>query len=146
MVDYETLMHEHDALVALSRQLIEVLRSERARPAEAVDCRDALSALMSSHLAKEDSAIYPQLIAGSDTAAATAARDTVTEFSDLTNDWMANLAQWDGVAIAADWNGFREQTIAIVERLLGRIRRENDLLYPLALRAAHIPLRARSAG
>ena len=148
MVDYETLMLEHDALTALATRLIDMVVPDDGmdigptRLTAAVAARDALSGALMRHLHTEDSTIYPKLIGGNDASAAAAAQQVVAEFKDLIGDWMAYMADWPITRIEAEWPVFRSATLELMRRLNGRVRRENELLYPLALAAAHITLRA----
>lgn len=101
----------------------------------------ALASDLAGHLATEDTDIYPQLILSSDEGAADAARRSTRQFETLAADWSVYQARWTGDAIGADWDGFVADSTALLDRLDRRIQTENDLLYPLALRAAHIRLR-----
>ncbi|QNQ09349.1 hemerythrin domain-containing protein [Sphingomonas alpina] len=143
MVDYESLMREHDALTVLAARLVDAVEPDQSPPGPALAARDALSALLMQHLHTEDSAIYPRLIGGNDAAAAAAAQDVVAEFKDLIGDWIAYMADWPIARVEAEWPVFKTATLDLMRRLGGRVRRENELLYPLALAAAHIPLRAK---
>jgi iron-sulfur cluster repair protein YtfE (RIC family) len=154
MVDYETLMHEHDALTVLAARLIDAVAPhvalnagpDRAYLISAVAARDALSGALMQHLHAEDSTIYPRLISGNDASAAEAARQVAAEFKDLIGDWIAYMADWPATRIEAEWPAFKSVTLELMRRLSGRVKRENELLYPLALAAAHITLRAHPAG
>ncbi|WP_457309058.1 hemerythrin domain-containing protein [Sphingomonas sp. UYAg733] len=136
-------MQEHDALVALAARLANAVDSTSVVPIPAVAARDALSDALIRHLHTEDSMIYPLLMGGKDASAAAAAHDFVAEFKDLIGDWTTYMGAWPETRIAAEWPAFTSVTLDLIRRLSGRVRRENELLYPLALAAAHIPLRAR---
>jgi iron-sulfur cluster repair protein YtfE (RIC family) len=144
MVDYETLMREHDALTLLAARLVDAVESDLSSALPAIMARDALSSTLMQHLHTEDSAIYPRLIGGGDAAAAAAALDVVAEFKDLIGDWIAYMADWPIARVEVEWPVFKSATLDLMRRLRGRVRRENELLYPLALAAAHIPLRAHT--
>lgn len=140
MIDYETLMREHDVLVALGADLETALDSTDTDMMAAAQAR--LAGLLVAHLAREDSAIYPKLLLGNDASAAAAARAVVDEFVDLARDWRGHLTRWTPEHIAAETASFADATRVLLARLRQRVRRENELLYPLALQAAHIQLRA----
>ena len=76
-----------------------------------------------------------------DEGTASAARDAVKKFETLAADWSAYVARWSRDAIRNDPAGFAEASTAILTRLAARVKVEDDLLYPLALRAAQITLR-----
>jgi iron-sulfur cluster repair protein YtfE (RIC family) len=140
MLDYQTLMAEHDRLVV---QIDAFERSVEGGDHVAIHRAFAeLSAELIAHLAKEDSTIYPRLIAGDDIASSDAALAVIEEFKDLAADWTALIGWASLEAIEADPVRFTSWSQELVERLRGRVKRENELLYPQALRAAHIRLRA----
>jgi hypothetical protein len=140
MLDYQTLMAEHDRLVV---QIDAFERSvEGGDPIEIHRTFAQLSAELIAHLAKEDSNIYPRLIAGADIASSEAARAVIEEFKDLAADWTALIGWASLEAIRNEPERFANWSHDLVERLRGRVRRENELLYPQALRAAHIRLRS----
>ena len=100
-----------------------------------------LACELGEHLAHEDSFIYPRMIAARDTAMADTARRFVREFATLRHDWSLYLGEWTGETIAADWDNFRTETLAMMARLAARVSAENELLYPAALQNGVIPLR-----
>ncbi|MDB5678234.1 hemerythrin domain-containing protein [Sphingomonas bacterium] len=139
MLDYHTLMAEHDRLVVHGTALDAAL--DGGDGAAIYHAFATLSTELVAHLAKEDSMIYPRLIAGDDIATSAAAQDVIDEFRDLAADWTA-LAGWAAPdTIAAEPARFADEARGLLARLRGRVRRENELLYPQALRAAHIKLR-----
>lgn len=140
MLDYQTLMAEHDRLIV---QIGAFERSvEGGDPIEIHRTFAQLSADLIIHLAKEDSTIYPRLIAGEDIASSEAALAVIEEFKDLAADWTALIGWASLEAIMNEPAHFASWSQELVERLRGRVRRENELLYPQALRAAHIRLRS----
>ncbi len=139
MLDYLTLMEEHDRLLMLGRVFARTLDTGDATAIHSAFA--GLTAELVGHLAREDSMIYPRLIAGDDAATSAAARQVIDEFQDLAADWTALAADATPDGIAADLEGFVARSRALLARLEGRVKRENELLYPQALRAAHIRLR-----
>ena len=139
MLDYDTLMAEHDLLVVQGAALeaaIDGGDGAAIHQAFATLCADLVA-----HLAKEDSMIYPRLIAGDDIATSAAAQEVIDEFRDLAADFGALIGWATPDAIIAQPVRFAEEARELLVRLRGRVRRENELLYPQALRAAHIRLR-----
>ncbi len=140
MYSFEQLIREHAEITALARTLTRAIEAGADADAQ----HAALTALaddLADHLAREDADIYPQLMLSADEGAASAARDAVRRFETLAADWVAYLARWPRDAIETNPQGFAEASAAILDRLAARIKVENDLLYPLALRAAQITLR-----
>lgn len=140
MYSFERLIGEHAEITALARTLTRAI--EGAEPADAQHA--ALTALaddLAAHLAREDTELYPALMLSVDEGAASAARDAVKQFETLADDWGDYTARWTRDDITADGPGFAAASAEILDRLAARIKVENDLLYPLALRAAQITLR-----
>ncbi|WP_052134195.1 hemerythrin domain-containing protein [Sphingomonas sp. 37zxx] len=140
MYSFERLIREHKAIGVLAGELMRAAQGA----ADAEGGRRALSALateLCDHLANEDADIYPLLILSKDEGAAAMARDAIAVHQSLAADFTAYAAHWTQDAIAADWERFADATDGLMQRLGNRIRTENELLYPLALRAAHISLR-----
>ena len=52
------------------------------------------------------------------------------EMGELAVTYRAYIARWPGASIAADWNGFRNESRTIIAALQRRIRREETELYP----------------
>lgn len=140
MYSFERLIGEHAHITALVRALTRAIEA-----GEHVDAQHrALTALagdLSGHLAREDADIYPRLMMCADEGTASAARDAVKKFETLAADWSAYVARWSRDAIRNDPGGFADASTAILSRLAARVKVEDDLLYPLALRAAQITLR-----
>ena len=140
MLDYSTLMAEHDRLVAHGVALETAI--DGGDGAAIHQAFATLCAELVAHLVKEDSMIYPRLIAGDDAETSAAAREVIDEFRDLTADFRALIGWATRDAIMAEPARFADEARDLLARLRGRVRRENELLYPQALRAAHIKLRA----
>lgn len=140
MYSFESLIREHANITALAGALMRAIDN----CADADTQYAALVALktdLADHLAREDADIYPQLMVSADQGAASAARDAVRKFETLAADWTDYVRRWTRKAIAADPRAFASDSTAILDRLSARVKVENDLLYPMALRAAHITLR-----
>ncbi|GAA0737352.1 hemerythrin domain-containing protein [Sphingomonas japonica] len=141
MHSFERLIAEHQAILEHAKQLSGICAAP-ADPAAAHRALTALGADLAEHLATEDRDIYPRLMLSNDEGAADAARRAIRQFETLAADWTVHQARWTQCAIRADWETFVADNAELLDRLAQRIRTENDLLYPLALRAAHIRLRA----
>jgi hypothetical protein len=140
MYSFERLIGEHAEITTLARTLTRAIEA-----GEDADTKHAaLIALaddLADHLAREDADIYPRLMMSADEGAASAAREAVRKFETLAADWTVYVARWSRDAIDADAQGFAEDSADILARLAARVKVENDLLYPMALRAAQITLR-----
>lgn len=141
MVDFETLMREHDMLGTLADRL-SALAADRPCGSETAAVRASLAAALDHHLGKEDRDIYPRLAASADQATSTAAREMNDDYDALTAAWAAYMRRWPAAPQPAERADFTAATQTLMARLKARIARENNLLYPLALRGGHIRLRA----
>ncbi|MDG5488333.1 hemerythrin domain-containing protein [Sphingomonas sp. BGYR3] len=144
MLSFERLIREHRLISQLGGQLRHAL-SIGADTAAAHGAMTTLSDTLIAHLHAEDSEIYPQLMISRDAGAAHAARVAVERFKTLASDWIAHVAFWTPSAISQNRPGFDAATLAILARLDARIAQENELLYPMALSTANLPLRDQAA-
>ena len=139
-VSFMRLLAEHDAI---GRAVDGILATAAGacRSDEASGRLDALAAQVIDHIAHEDDFIYPELVPPPHVTPSDAAAQFAAEFVALRDDWTRYLDCWTRPRIAADWPGFRDASAAILPRMLDRLRRENQCLYPLALRRGAISLR-----
>lgn len=145
MIEFERLMDEHDRLSMLAATFVQAVGDSALDIDSLLLLRTDLATELASHLYTEDGHIYPKLIHAADHGAARAARLFLEQFEHLAADWQNYLAGWPRDAIAADSAGFANETRMIMARLLHRIDQENQLLYPLALRAGVVRLRMQQA-
>lgn len=138
---YQRLLQEHDRIDAQLVRLTNIADhpDEDAVGATLVLCD--LAEELRVHLAHEDSLMYRPIVAAKKRDFADAADQFCREFAALRADWDSYLVEWTTGMIQADWAGFRESTLSIIDRLSARVRAENDLLYIAALQAGIIPLR-----
>src|SRR3546814_6315401 len=59
------------------------------------------------------------------------ARAFKAEMGELAAEFTQYIADWSDQRIAKDWGAFGRETGSILDALHNRIRRENELLYPL---------------
>ncbi|MEP6785370.1 MAG: hemerythrin domain-containing protein [Sphingomonadales bacterium] len=142
MLSFEQLIGEHDAICAAANAFERSLNPAKPNVTAALASRARLCTLLDEHLAHEDAQVYPQLILATHERTADIARRFSAEFSTLVEEWTAYLAHWSAEAIAAEWHGFRDATTTILGVLRKRIEAENALLYPTALGASVLTLRA----
>ncbi|VXC82405.1 hemerythrin domain-containing protein [Sphingomonas sp. AX6] len=140
MYSFERLIREHAEITTLARTLTRAIEAGESANARYVALK-ALAHDLADHLAREDADLYPALMLSVDEGAASAARDAVEKFETLATDWGDYTTRWTRDDIAADGPGFAAASAEILGRLAARVKVENDLLYPLALRAAQITLR-----
>jgi iron-sulfur cluster repair protein YtfE (RIC family) len=141
MLSFEDLMHDHSAIFAAVRMIVQEIEDE-ATPAALSASLGHLDSLLTPHLAIEDGEIYPLLLAGGDAGQRIMAEEAISAYASVATDWNLFVAAWDQSAIAADRTGFVTGLQALLDTLQRRVKAENEILYPMALRAAHIRLRA----
>lgn len=141
MLSFEDLMHDHSAIFAAVRVIVQEIEGD-AGPAALAASLTHLDTLLTPHLAIEDREIYPLLLAGGDSGQRIMAEEAINAFASVATDWSAFVAAWDQSAIATDRTGFVTGLQTLLDTLQRRVKAENEILYPMALRAAHIRLRA----
>lgn len=141
MLSFEDLLRDHSAIFAAVRRIVQEMEGAGGASELAASLKH-LDSLLSPHLAIEDGQIYPLLLAGEDAGQRIMAEEAINAYATLAADWSDFAAVWDAPAIAADRAGFVAQLQTLLETLQNRVRAENEILYPMALRAAHIRLRA----
>lgn len=143
MVSIERLIDEHRQVAVLGDAL-----SRAAGDATASWLRATLVQLdtvLGAHLSTEDLEVYPDLLARGDESQRHAAATAMTDFNKLASEWQAYVARWTEAAIDADRAGFADDSARVLSSLAARIRIENEVLYPLALRSGTITLREARA-
>lgn len=91
-----------------------------------------LGNLLTLHLGREDSHLYPQLINSSDEKIRKLSRSFVAELGGLARFFEGYLAQWSvAETILSDVEVFLEDTENLLASLIDRIEREEILLFPL---------------
>ena len=138
------LRRQHDAATQLMAGIAGQIRAYRGRD-DAYRLTLGVAQLpgqLRTHWTKEDGHLYPALIHSGDRQAAAMARRFAGEMCDLAERLEEFVMRWSTSAgIAARFDEFRTEAIAIFAALKVRIRRENLQLYPLADRLAEPPLR-----
>ena len=123
---------QHDEILALAKEVTDHM----GRPnADATLLRKQLSSLagkVNFHLAMEDKALYPRLMAAKGSAAEALAGKFMTEMGGLARVFTDYNARWQVSTIRGDMAGFGEETRKVFGALAHRIARENTQLYPLA--------------
>ncbi len=140
MLSFERLIGDHSAIAAAAAALVRALQ-EDALPAELAAGVKRLDAALTPHLAIEDEQIYPLLLASKDAGQRVTAREAIEAYAALSPRWRAFVTSWDEAAITTNRKGFAADLDQILQMIQGRVRSENETLYPMALRGAHIRLR-----
>lgn len=91
-----------------------------------------LAGLLSVHLAAEDKYLYPKLMGSSDENVKQCAKEFVEEMSGLADKFHTYSRNYNVVAkITSSPNKYLTDTKAILDALLVRVRKEEDILFPM---------------
>jgi hypothetical protein len=129
------LRRQHDALLAMAADL----QDDIERLATIADAQRIagllarLTGVLSMHLAAEDKALYPAMMASSDRRTADCARTFEDQMGGLAAAYMAFADAWRSPdRILAETDAFARDCETVFGALAIRIKRENEELYPLA--------------
>lgn len=141
MLSFEDLLHDHSAIFAVVRDLAREIE-EGADAATLAARLERLDSLLTPHLAIEDQQIYPLLLASDDAGQRIMAEEAIYAFASVASDWRVFVATWGEPVIATHRDAFVAELQGFLDTLQRRVKAENEILYPMALRGAHIRLRA----
>ena len=131
----DRLRREHDAALAMSNRLLDLIDSYAGEEDALVIAMQVnkLLGLMRIHLAHEDVQLYPQLIALDDQAVARLARTYANDMGGLAIELETFARHWScSASIASGIEEFRDEAHILMLALAVRIECENRYLYPLA--------------
>lgn len=131
-MSYDRLMREHEAIEALADALASAARGAAA-PDVASKLLGRLAMAIRDHMAAEEGTLAATLDAALRNRHHAAAASAMLDVEYLREDWTAYLYRWTREGIAADWQRFATETLAIMERIRDRLARETGILYSLAL-------------
>lgn len=140
-MSYQRLLAEHDAIEALAASLEAVLAGAASNAAAAVALLEGLTLAIEEHHRGEQ-AVYCRLRASGGPAAAELIEGLAPHCDAQDAEWQTYIGDWGPDCIAADWEVFRGETIAVLARLHERLRKEASTIYPVALQRGAIRLRA----
>lgn len=135
MRNTDQFRYQHDEIVEVVTDLSSYLdeKTLSANIPIVIGLMVRLSGKIKVHLAMEDSKLYPRMSASSDPQACGLANLYKSEMGDLADVFKAYIAKWLAPdRIDADKRGFIAETTALFDALSDRIRRENEILYPVA--------------
>lgn len=137
---FETLIRDHEDLLRQAKAIFAALNEHQGAPAIR-GLLDTFIVDLSRHLAIEDDEIYPHLLRSSDAGEAELAGEAIGRFASLATELTRFHHRWSPGAIAERPDILADDFHVLINRIGARIRTEDELLYPMALRAAHIRLR-----
>ena len=126
---------QHDELLTMAGSLSESLNPESLKkdPKNTLMILAQFSAKLNVHLAMEDKALYPKLIASNNEQCQKTARQFQDEMGGIKAVFEAYTAKWSNSnAISSDTDAFIQESKDLIQALAGRIEKENTTLYTLA--------------
>ncbi len=132
MHDIEILRADHVGIGWIADRL--ALMVDRPAPVKSLDLfqvRGELRRALLNHLAQEDWVIYPRLLASNRADVRVLAASLADGAAAFTAAFKMYSRRWTAESITADWQGFRKETLAILDALKRRISFEDNELYPL---------------
>jgi hemerythrin-like domain-containing protein len=131
----DSFRRQHQEILGLVKELQPLLEvvSLRRDAATVATGLQRLAAMLKAHLALEDSALYPKLLAHADPAVAATARRYQQEMGGLQTTFSNYIERWPAASsIQHEPDLFVSQTQQVVAALLARVEREDGELYPMA--------------
>jgi len=129
------LRRQHDAIVRLVANITQRIDDYRDE-ANAAQINLEVAKLLGHlrvHFIEEDLHLYPELIVSGVEEAMTVAVCFEQEMGDIAERFEEFVHHWSSSAvIASRFREFRHDALLIFSALRNRIRRENEILYPLA--------------
>jgi len=126
------LRFEHKQIASMAADLTAFVNHRISpEPLEFLALRREFGRKLATHVAQEDWVVYPGLLTHPNPRVRALATRLAADALDFSGAFRAYSRQWTTVRIAADWSGFRKETLAILARLQLRIQVEDRDLYPL---------------
>jgi hypothetical protein len=134
MARTDSFRKQHDEIMNIARDINGMLGSaiDDGSADKIRSLLSKLAGLVNLHLAMEDKALYPTLLAHRDASVANTARRFSDEMGSVAAAFVGYINAWpNGAAIKADPVRFTTESKAIFNALSKRIHRENVELYVL---------------
>lgn len=131
----DTYRKQHGELLELAGKISSKLSKEDvvAHSGEIISILSQFASKLNMHLTMEDKALYPKLMASSNSQTSATAQKFMTEMGGIKQAVEKYLAAWSlAKNIAADPQKFIDESKGIISALKMRIDKENTELYPLA--------------
>jgi len=132
MDSIETLRSEHVGIGLMANSLATLAKGPI--PSDCLElfrARGDLRRALLSHLSREDWVVYPRMLASNRPEVRALATRLAAGAAAFTSAFQAYSRRWTTPSITADWEGFRDETLAMLAALKRRISCEDDELYAL---------------
>ena len=134
MYRIENFRRQHEALLEICEQLSQTSRvvDTREHASQCARLLARLTGILTQHLAAEDRALYPRLIASGNPHISDTARSFSVQMGGLAQRYLSFEDEWrSGQAILAEPGRFRAELLRLLAMLHTRIQREDQILYPM---------------
>jgi len=136
------LAAEHRQIAAMARELAATVSgSALPDPLVFLQFRREFGRVLTRHLKREEWAVYPRLRTHPDIGVRATAERLCDEATRFSAAFTAYAGRWPAPKIAAGWDAFRAETLAIIGGLLDRIDVEDNHLYPMLAEEEPAPAR-----
>lgn len=140
-MDIDELREQHQGLAVIASQLKRAVSDESTTRSVGA-LRWQFARQLMAHLALEDHIFYPEMHRATDEAARALALRIQGEVGGLAADFAAYMTRWNDDRVAREWRNFCYDTREILNALGIRVRKEEELLYPLAEKRARVAVAA----
>ena len=129
------LFDDHRAIVALSEELLALVRrTPRATVEEVTQARARLGTRAAQHLRDEDALIVRPLLASGRIDEIPGAMEVIAAIRESRAHYSNHVGRWTLAAVQADWDGYGEALVGMIDYLRRVLLREERELYWPALR------------
>ena len=135
----DRLLREHDAIRAFAAKFEAYLNEDLLTDVDGLAAvRWDMTKVMMQHLAFEDRFVNLPLERDPRPHAAAIAQRFKRDLEAIQTSFEGHMERWSSAKTAADWVGYRRISLPQLRTLTGRMRREEDELFPLIAGCAEI--------
>lgn len=128
------LFEDHRAIAAIADELLELARQDpRPSLAALTEVRTRLGSRAAQHLRDEDAMIIRPLFASGRIEEIPGAQDVIVAIRESRAHYSNHVGQWTLAAIQADWEGYADSLVSMIDYLRKLIEHEERALYWPAL-------------
>lgn len=134
-MDLSRYYRDHSDLLILVKTLQSAIDStdEKSQPELVFKALAALSGRLMVHLAFEDKAIYPELLNSKNSEISKLATEFQSEMAAIAGVFSDYVYKWSDInSIRESFDIFKEETATIFKVLGSRVKKENEVFYPMA--------------
>ncbi|MBW7858631.1 MAG: hemerythrin domain-containing protein, partial [Leptonema sp. (in: Bacteria)] len=134
-MDLSRYYQDHSDLLILVNALQSAIDStdEKLRPELVFEALAKLSGRLMVHLAFEDKAIYPELLNSKNAEVTKLATEFQSEMATIATVFTEFIYRWSDInSIRESFDEFKEETFTIFKVLGSRVKKENEVFYPIA--------------